>query len=139
MRSDPPPAQSPAAAPAAVAGSAGLQELYAAQLATRQFASDEAQLAVLARLEDLRQRLLATTLRRGGQLPHWLAALLGRAPEPPLTGLYLWGGVGRGKTWLMDLFCASLPDTFVRRRHFHRFMQEVHQHLGRLQHQLSPL
>jgi cell division protein ZapE len=139
VRSDPPPAQSPAAAPAVVAGSAGLRELYAAQLASRQFASDEAQLAVLGRLEDLRQRLLATTLRRGAQLPHWLAALLGRAPEPPVTGLYLWGGVGRGKTWLMDLFCASLPDTLVRRRHFHRFMQEVHQHLGRLQHQLSPL
>jgi cell division protein ZapE len=39
----------------------------------------------------------------------------------------------------MDLFCASLPRTLVRRRHFHRFMQEVHQHLGRLHHHLSPL
>jgi cell division protein ZapE len=139
VRSEAPPSQPPAAAPAATARTADLRELYAAQLASRDFASDEAQLAVLGRLEDLRQRLLATSLRRGTQLPRWLVALLRHAPEPPVKGLYLWGGVGRGKTWLMDLFCASLPGALVRRRHFHRFMQEVHQHLGRLQHQLSPL
>ena len=139
MSSEAPTSQPPAAVPATLARNADLRELYAAQLATRHFASDEAQLAVLARLEDLRQRLLERALRRGTQLPRWLAGLLGRAPEPPVKGLYLWGGVGRGKTWLMDLFCASLPGTLVRRRHFHRFMQEVHQHLGRLKHQLSPL
>jgi cell division protein ZapE len=139
VSSEAPTSQLPAAAPAALARHADLRELYAAQLAMRHFASDEAQLAVLARLEDLRRRLLETGLRRRTQLPRWVAGLLGRAPEPPVKGLYLWGGVGRGKTWLMDLFCASLPGTLVRRRHFHRFMHEVHQHLGRLTHQLSPL
>jgi cell division protein ZapE len=139
VRRQAPAAQLTAAAPAAVAGAATLRELYAAQLASHHFASDEAQLAVLARLEDLRQRLLGTAVHGGRQLPRWLAALLARAPEPPVKGLYLWGGVGRGKTWLMDLFCASLPATLVRRRHFHRFMHEVHQQLGQLQHQRSPL
>ena len=110
-----------------------------AQLATRQFASDDAQLAVLAQLEDLRQRLLAAASARGIPLPRWLAGLVHRQAELPLRGLYIWGTVGRGKTWLMDLFCASVPRTLVRRRHFHRFMHEVHHHLGRLHHHLSPL
>jgi cell division protein ZapE len=138
VRSDAPP-QELAAERVGDVGSADLRQLYAAQLAARHFGSDDAQLAVVAQLEDLRRRLLAAAPRRGVQLPRWLAALLRREAVAPVQGLYLWGSVGRGKTWLMDLFCASLPRPLVRRRHFHRFMQEVHQHLGRLHHHLSPL
>lgn len=118
---------------------ADLRQTYAAQLAARHFQSDDGQLAVVAQLEDLRQRLLAAAPYRSVQPPRWLVALLRRAAMEPVQGLYLWGSVGRGKTWLVDLFCASLPRALVRRRHFHRFMQEVHQHLGRLHHHLSPL
>jgi len=128
--------QTSAAAPAAASEPGEVQRRYAAELAVRHFTSDAEQLAVVARLDDLRRRLLQPL--SGFPLPRWLAVLTGRELTP-VRGLYLWGGVGRGKTWLMDLFCASLPATLARRRHFHRFMHEVHEHLGRLQHHLSPL
>ncbi|MGB8328001.1 MAG: cell division protein ZapE, partial [Steroidobacteraceae bacterium] len=53
--------------------------------------------------------------------------------------VYLCGGVGRGKTWLMDLFFQSLPLQGKRRRHFHRFMHDVHRELGKLRKQAAPL
>jgi cell division protein ZapE len=58
----------------------------------------------------------------------WWAKLHGRR-RAPVAGLYLWGGVGRGKTWLMDLFFESLPGKHKLRIHFHRFMARVHQAL----------
>lgn len=137
MRSEASPAaETSAVAPPADREAGDLQRHYGEEFALRHFTSDAEQLAVVAKLADLRRRLLEPA--RGVALPRWLAALTGRYPAP-VKGLYLWGSVGRGKTWLMDLFCASLPASLARRRHFHRFMQEVHQHLGRLQHQLSPL
>ncbi|HYL70440.1 MAG TPA: AFG1/ZapE family ATPase, partial [Candidatus Dormibacteraeota bacterium] len=77
-----------AAAPAAV-----LRARYQQALAQRGFQSDPAQLAALARLEDLRARLLAAAATDG--LGRWRRIL--RRPAPAVRGLYLWGGVGRGK------------------------------------------
>ncbi|SCC39146.1 cell division protein ZapE [Kosakonia oryzendophytica] len=57
----------------------------------------------------------------------------------PVRGLYMWGGVGRGKTWLMDLFYQSLPGARKQRLHFHRFMLRVHEELTSLQGQTDPL
>lgn len=54
-------------------------------------------------------------------------------------GLYIWGGVGRGKTWLMDLFYQSVADDAKQRMHFHRFMQWVHDELPRYRGQPDPL
>jgi cell division protein ZapE len=108
---------------------------YQRQLAARGYHSDSAQLAALARLEDLRGRLLASAPSRWRG---W-AAFTGRAQHEPVRGVYLWGSVGRGKTWLMDLFYASLPEGLALRRHFHRFMYEVHRQLAELKEQRDPL
>ena len=127
-----------AAPPELVAAPQNLPQLYARELAARHYQADPAQEALVARLEELRRALLETPRARQAQLPRWLAALAG-APPPPLKGLYLWGSVGRGKTWLMDLFCSSLPPSLVRRRHFHRFMHEVHRQLARIGRRRAPL
>ena len=53
--------------------------------------------------------------------------------------MYLWGGVGRGKTWLMDLFFDELGSVARRRRHFHQLMREVHGGLATIQQRSEPL
>jgi len=55
----------------------------------------------------------------------WWSKVRGKKPRP-VAGLYMWGGVGRGKTWLMDIFFDSLPGKDKQRIHFHRFMARVH-------------
>jgi cell division protein ZapE len=60
-------------------------------------------------------------------------------PKNSNRGIYLWGGVGRGKTWLMNLFYNSLPFEQKYRVHFHHFMVDVHKHLGSLKNQKNPL
>jgi cell division protein ZapE len=124
-----------AQAPQVIAAKAGvLRQRYEAEAVARGFAPDQAQLSVLARLEDLRTRLCGAAPPRT-----WLAKLLRPQRRQIVRGLYLWGAVGRGKTWLMDLFYDSLPQGYGRRLHFHRFMHEVHAQLRTLREQRAPL
>ena len=108
-----------------------LTKRFHAELAAHGFTADAAQLAAVARLEELRARL-ARAVRRERGLWWRLGAAIGRVRQRrAIRGLYLWGGVGRGKTLLMDLFCASLAVP-TRRAHFHRFMHDVHARLEAL-------
>lgn len=116
----------------------GLREIYSRQITQRGFQPDTAQLAAVEHLDRLRDKLLATNGKRS-RSPRWLRRLGAAADRPPVRGLYLWGGVGRGKTWLMDLFFHSLPFPERRRRHFHRFMHELHAELKALGQIESPL
>jgi cell division protein ZapE len=101
-----------------------IPELYAARVAEGLLKADPAQHAVLQPLEDLRVWLEANAHRKVG-----LFAGLFAKPIAPPKGLYLWGGVGRGKSMLMDLFFAVTDIGQKRRVHFHAFMQEVHRGL----------
>jgi cell division protein ZapE len=113
-----------------------LGALYAREIAKRHFSSDSAQLTALAHLERLRAELAAAA---SAPLGKRLLRGLTRDNGGAFKGVYLWGGVGRGKTWLMDLFYSSLTIAQKRRTHFYRFMQEVHADLKRLKGMQSPL
>jgi cell division protein ZapE len=91
-----------------------LPDIYAARVADGSLTRDPAQEAALPEFERIRAAL-NEPVKKG---------FFRKAPEPP-KGLYLWGGVGRGKSMLMDLFVDSL-DVPARRVHFHAFMQEIH-------------
>ena len=100
---------------------------------------DAAQQEAYLLLQDLKTRLEAVIEGepRKGLLARWVAR---RGPStPPIPGLYLWGGVGRGKTYLMDWFFDSLQVPAKRRVHFHRFMRDVHDALAALPSQPDPL
>jgi cell division protein ZapE len=98
-----------------------LTQIYEDRVAAGTLRADPGQHAVLPLLEALRQGLEATGDRKIG-----LFAGLFAKPVPPPKGVYLWGGVGRGKSMLMDLFTEHLSITAKRRVHFHAFMQEIH-------------
>ena len=100
------------------------------------FAPDAAQFALADRLTGLQRRLAEP--EEGRRFASWARRML-RRPAQPVRGLYLWGGVGRGKTYLMDLFHDTLPFRAKRRYHFHRFMHRVHAELGTLVGRSDPL
>ena len=108
---------------------------YRQLLAAGKIQEDQDQAEAVALLEGLHGRLL-----RRPRKP-WLAWR--RRKRQAETGLYLWGGVGRGKTLLMDLFYDSLPgddgENGKLRMHFHRFMQRVHGELRRRGGTANPL
>ena len=95
---------------------------YDARTAAGGLERDPAQVAVIERLAGIQEALGCRTSAQG-QLG-WT-----QPPEPEPRGVYLWGGVGRGKSMLMDLFMESLDIEAKRRVHFHAFMQEVHREL----------
>lgn len=108
-------------------------DLYRRALERRGFASDPEQFKAVERLQQLYEEWSGYKARRSN-------AFLRLVVRPPLPrGVYLWGGVGRGKTFLMDSFYLSLPLVRKRRVHFHHFMRDVHRELDELKGQSDPL
>lgn len=119
--------------------------LYQQALENGEYQADEVQRAAITRLDGIYQVLTrnsASAAPAGGGLLNRLNKLLGKSKydvQTPAQGLYMWGGVGRGKTWLMDMFFRAIPGERKQRLHFHRFMLRVHQELTELQGQSDPL
>lgn len=97
---------------------------YADGVARGDWSDDPAQHPALRELDRLHAALAAPVARKG-----LLDRVFGKPQVTAPQGLYLWGGVGRGKTFLIDLFYAGLPIAEKRRTHFHRFMRDVHERL----------
>ncbi|MSQ69808.1 MAG: cell division protein ZapE [Betaproteobacteria bacterium] len=110
-----------------------VSKLYERALERRGYISDCSQLAAVGRLQQLFEEWTGYKERRRNALRR----LVVRPPLP--RGVYLWGGVGRGKSFLMDSFYLSLPLVRKRRVHFHHFMRDVHRELEELKGREDPL
>ncbi|MGR4989568.1 cell division protein ZapE [Vibrio rotiferianus] len=113
---------------------------YEKDIVDNGFQRDEAQHNAVVALDKLYHDIIAFQAAPVPQVSKW-QKLLGKKPElpEPPKGLYFWGGVGRGKTYLMDTFYDSLPTEKKMRVHFHRFMYRVHDELKRLGEVENPL
>ncbi len=110
-----------------------VRELYQATLLERGYQSDAAQLGAVAALERCEHEWADYKARRSNAL----TKLISRPPIP--RGVYMYGGVGRGKSFLMDCFFQAVPLTRKTRLHFHEFMREVHRELQDLKGTVDPL
>lgn len=107
--------------------------LYQQSLAKRGFVSDAAQWRAVERLQRLYDEWTAYKARRNSALKRMLV-------KPALPrGVFLWGGVGRGKSFLMDSFYLCVPLVRKRRVHFHHFMREIHRELHEVKGMLDPI
>jgi cell division protein ZapE len=110
-----------------------VERIYQQTLAERGFKSDEAQLRAVAALARCEREWADYKSRRSNAV----TKLLVRPPIP--RGVYMYGGVGRGKSFLMDCFFQAVPLTRKTRLHFHEFMREVHRELQELKGTVNPL
>lgn len=113
-------------------------ERYQKDLERQDFQRDSAQEDAVKRLQSLYDKLVEAERDRSKPKAK-LFRKLKKGREEPVKGLYFWGGVGRGKTYLMDTFYESLPFNRKMRVHFHRFMQRVHSELKSLKGEKNPL
>ncbi len=114
-------------------------ERYRCDIESGKWLPDEAQLRVVKKLEQLYRQITSDSSETAAPLFSRLKNHFRPAKQPKIKGLYLWGGVGRGKTWLVDLFFDLLPFEEKQRIHFHRFMQFVHAELKTLPNETDPL
>lgn len=109
-------------------------DFYQRDLAQHGFSYDSAQENAVKKLDELHHQLVARSMAKPVSTWAKWNPFSASPPLNPVRGLYFWGGVGRGKTYLMDIFYDSLPFEKKLRLHFHRFMRQVHaglkQHAG---------
>ena len=105
-----------------------IRHQYDVLVANETIKEDPAQHALIAVLDQLLSDIRAKRLSSKSSALGWLFGQKNIEPKSR-QGLYIWGGVGRGKTWLMDMFFSTIDSIPKRRVHFHDFMQEVHQHI----------
>jgi cell division protein ZapE len=110
-----------------------VRQLYDAALAERGYRADDAQLRAIDALERCETEWADYKARRSNAI----TKLIARPPIP--RGVYMYGGVGRGKSFLMDCFFNAVPLTRKTRLHFHEFMREVHRELQELKGTVNPL
>lgn len=109
------------------------KQKYQALLSSGEFEKNAQQEIVVNILENIYQQLLPRLQ------PKTVFQKLFNKKFQPINGLYLWGSVGVGKTWLMDIFYHCLPEHAKMRLHFHQFMLKIHWQLKQLQHKTDPL
>ena len=110
-----------------------VKQAYEAELAARAYQSDPAQLRAVEALDRCSSEWATYRARRSNALKKLIIW-----PEIP-RGVYMYGGVGRGKSFLMDCFYNAVPLRRKTRLHFHEFMREVHRELAELQGTVNPL
>jgi len=110
-----------------------VREYYQQTLAARGFTQDEAQRAAIERLQRFYDEWVEYQSQQRG-----LMRFFRSKPEAP-RGVYLWGGVGRGKSFLMDSFFTTVPIERKARVHFHEFMRSVHRELEEVKGMQDPL
>lgn len=110
-----------------------VSEFYQHALSERGFKADDAQRAAVARLQQAYEEWVAFKAQRANKLKRLIVR-----PAVP-RGIYMWGGVGRGKSFLMDSFYSVVPLTRKTRLHFHEFMRGVHRQLDDLKGVADPL
>ena len=106
--------------------------VYHARINSAEFLPDAAQLKAVQQLDGLWHELVTPS-------PPGIWQKIMGPSSPHSRGIYLWGDVGRGKTWLIDLFYESLPFAEKQRIHFHRFMARVHAELRKSESERDPL
>ena len=111
----------------------GMLDAYQALLSERGYIADQAQMISAQALQQLYGNLLSFKVHRSSTLKRLLAP-----PKPP-RGIYFWGGVGRGKSFLMDCFYESVPYRRKKRLHFHAFMQQIHRDLDKYKGEADPI
>ena len=111
----------------------GMLGAYAAALEAKGFQADPAQIDAVERLQQLYDALVSFKSDRSSTLKRML-----KSPSVP-KGVYFWGGVGRGKSFIMDCFFAAVPYKRKKRIHFHAFMQQIHRDLDKYKGEADPM